>query len=235
VTGAGSGRATRTGSGRATRTGSGPRRSGRRAGDSGTREAILAAARAEFAAHGYDAATIRAIAARAGVDPALVHHYFGTKERLFAAAVSLPVVPGEVIAAVLAGTGQDGTGLGERMIRAALGVWENTDVQATFLGLLRSALTSEQAAVMLREFVTQTILVPLSAAAPASEPGQAEFRAGLVGSQVLGLALTRYVLRLPPVAAATPDRLAAAIGPTLERYLAGDIQSGAGQGREAQR
>jgi hypothetical protein len=113
------------------------------------------------------------------------------------------------------------------MVRTVLGVWEREDVRGPFLGLLRSALTSEQAAGMLREFVTEVILGPVAAAdADESGPGQAgpEFRAALAASQMLGLALTRYVLALGPVATASADDLAAAIGPTLERYLTGDIQ-----------
>jgi AcrR family transcriptional regulator len=234
------------GSGRA------PRRAGRRAGESGTREAILAGARAQFASHGYDGATIRAIAAAAAVDPALVHHFYGSKEQLFAAAMRLPVVPSEVITAALASAGRDPrVSPGVHMVRTVLGVWEREDVRGPFLGLLRSALTSEQAAGMLREFITDAILGPVAAAAGGSPggpgrpggPGDAaaagpdqpppEFRAALAASQMLGLALTRYVLALGPVAAASADDLAAAIGPTLERYLAGDIRGPAASGRGA--
>jgi AcrR family transcriptional regulator len=225
------------------------RRAGRRAGQSGTREAILAAARAQFADRGYDGATIRGIAAAAGVDPALVHHFHGSKEQLFTAAMRLPVVPSEVLTAALAPGGRDpGTSLGEHLVRTVLGLWESEEVRGPFLGLLRSAVTSEQAAVMLREFLTEAILGPVAAAAAAEaraagEAGSAapaaagaagpagqgqaglEFRAAIAASQMLGLALTRYVLALGPVAAATPDDLAAAIGPTLERYLTGDIRA----------
>lgn len=215
----------------------GGRRAGRRAGDSGTREAILAAARAQFADHGYDGATIRAIAAAAGVDPALVHHFHGSKEQLFVAAMRLPVVPSEVLTAALAPGGRGpGVSLGQHLVRTVLGVWESEEVRGPFLGLLRSAVTSEQAAAMLREFVTEAILAPVARAAAdearaagradaagAGQPGL-EFRAGIAASQMLGLALTRYVLALGPVAAASPDELAAAIGPTLERYLTGDVR-----------
>lgn len=212
--------------------GRGTRRAGRRTGESGTREAILAAACAQFAERGYDGATIRAIAAAAVVDPALVHHFYGSKEQLFVAAMRLPVVPSELLTAVFAPGGRDpAVGLGVHMVRTVLGVWEREDVRGPFLGLLRSALTSEQAAGMLREFVTEVILGPVAAAAGAADadesgPGQAgpEFRAALAASQMLGLALTRYVLALGPVAAASADDLAAAAGPTLERYLTGDIQ-----------
>jgi AcrR family transcriptional regulator len=199
------------------RTRVGSPRLGRRAGDSGTRDAILAAARSRFAEHGYDRATIRSIAADAGVDPALVHHFYGSKERLFAAAMRLPVVPGDVVATALAPGGRDpGTGLGEHMVRTFVGIWDHADLRAPFFGLLRSALTSAQAAEMLSEFVSQTILAPIAAATGAAD---AEYRAAMVASQVVGLALTRYVLALGPVAAASSDDLSATIGPTLDRYL----------------
>jgi len=199
-------------------------RTGRRAGDSGTRTAILHAARAQFAERGYDGATIRAIAAAAGVDPALVHHFYGTKERLFAAAMRLPFVPGEVITAALTeGSRPAGVSVGEHLVRTALSVWDSAGVRTAFVGILRSALTSEQAATMLREFVTQAILGPVASGAVGTDPGRASFRAALVGSHMLGLAMTRYVVQLGPVAAATPDELAAAIGPTIDRYLTGDL------------
>jgi AcrR family transcriptional regulator len=201
---------------------------GRRTGDSGTREAILSAARRRFGDHGYAGATIRAIAADAGVDPALVHHFFGTKERLFAAAMSLPLVPGEIIGAALAPAARaPGRSMGEHLVRTVLGAWDVSEIRDTFLGLLRSAVTSEQAAVMLREFVTESILGRLAEVAGTAGPGgqaEAEYRAALVASQVIGLALTRYVLGLEPLAAASRDDLAAAIGPTLERYLTGQVR-----------
>jgi AcrR family transcriptional regulator len=202
------------------------RRTGRRGGDSGTREAILAAARRRFGDYGYDGATIRGIASDAGVDAALVHHFFGTKERLFAAAMRLPIVPGELVAAALDPAGREpGRSLGEHMLRTVLGAWDVPEVRATFLGLLRSAVTSEQAVGMLREFVTESILGRLAgAAAPGAAGDDAQFRAALVASQVLGLALTRYVLQLGPLARAGTDDLAAAIGPALERYLTGEIR-----------
>ena len=203
------------------------RRTGRRGGDSGTRNAILAAARKRFAGLGYDGATIRGIAADAGVDPALVHHFFGTKERLFAAAMRLPVVPGELIGAVLAasgaGAGPAGESLGERLVRGMLGAWDVHEIRDTFLGLLRSAATSEQAMTMLRQFVTDAILGRLSAAARTADPAQARLRAALIASQVVGLGVTRYLIGLEPLTEASTDELVAAIGPALDRYLAGDL------------
>jgi AcrR family transcriptional regulator len=203
------------------------RRSGRRSGDSGTREAILAAARARFGDLGYDRTTIRTIASDAGVDPALVHHFYGSKEQLFAAAMRLPVNPREVLDAALApgARGQDES-LGEHLLRTVLGVWDVAEMRATFLGLLRSAPTSEQAVVMLREFLAGAILGPLATAVRRAAPeaaGDAGYRAALVASQVLGLGMTRYVLELPPLTQVSSDDLIAAIAPNLDRYLSGDI------------
>jgi AcrR family transcriptional regulator len=209
-------------------------RAGRRSGDSGTREAILEAARGRFASLGYHRATIRAIAAEAAVDPALVHHYFGTKEALFAAAMRLPVVPSEVLTAALAPVTTSGPrdapgGLGELMVRTALTLWESPGVRETFLGLIRSAVASEQVAVMLREFVAESILGTVARVAGLGAPGsdmspaEVEYRIGMVATQMVGLMMTRLVLGFPAVATASVDDLAATIGPTVERYLTGDI------------
>jgi AcrR family transcriptional regulator len=204
-------------------------RTGRRAGDSGAREAILDSARGQFAENGYDGATIRAIAAAAAVDPALVHHYYGTKERLFAAAMKLPFVPSEAIGAALApNRRRPGESLGTQMVRSALALWESSEVRGSFQALLRSALTSDRAAAMLREFVTAAILQPVATAAGAADSESTPFRASLIGSQMLGLAMARYVLQFGPVAAASPEQLAAAIGPTIDRYLTVDLGALAG-------
>ena len=98
-------------------------------------------------------------------------------------------------------------------------MWETAEVRGAFIGLLRSALTSEQAAAMLREFLAEAILRPVASVAAAADPERTPFRASLVASQMLGLAITRYVLQLGPVAAATADELAAAVGPAIDRYL----------------
>ena len=199
-------------------------RSGRRAGDSNTREAILEAAREQFAEHGYKGATIRAIAARAKVDPALVHHFYGTKEALFAAAMQLPVVPSEVLSAAFE-SGLGTHGLGEHAVRTALTLWETDGLKETFLGLLRSAVTDDEAARMLREFVAESILGTLARVAGArGTAAEIEYRVGMVATQMLGLAITRLVFGLPAVAQASVGELAATIGPTIERYLTGEIE-----------
>jgi AcrR family transcriptional regulator len=195
-------------------------RTGRRAGESGTREAILDAARSRFARSGYDGATIRAIAADAGVDPALVHHFYGTKEKLFVAAMHFPIVPSEVLRDVVGSSRQR---RGQAIVRTVLGIWDDPPARVTALGLLRSAVTNEGAARMLREFVSDAIL---SLVARAAEPDDADFRAALVASQVVGLGFARLVLELEPVASASVDELARAIGPALQRYLTGDLRDG---------
>ncbi len=206
-----------------------PRRGpGRRPGESRTREAILDAARRRFGEQGYDGTTIRGIAADAGVNPALVHHFYGTKERLFAAAMRLPVVPSEIITVVL-GAERDRLGaefgrrIGEILIGTVLRAWDVADIRTAFLGLLRAAATTEQGVVMLREFVTSTILASLTEVAGLSDDAEGRYRATLVASQVVGLGFARYVLGLGPLAAASNDDLVAAIGPTVQRYLTGDI------------
>ena len=197
-------------------------RTGRRSGDSGSKAAILQAAKVQFADYGYDGATIRAIAASAGVDPALVHHFYGSKERLFAAVMELPVVPSEAITAALARR-EPGSSLGTHMARSALALWESADMRGSFQAMLRSALTSEQAAATLRDFMAEAILGPVASVAAGTEPDRVSFRASLVATQMLGLAVGRYVLRFGPVVQASPDELAAAIGPVIDRYLTEDL------------
>jgi AcrR family transcriptional regulator len=212
-------------------TGSGTRRGpGRRAGESRTREAILDAARRRFGEQGYDGATIRGIAADAGVNPALVHHFYGTKERLFAAAMRLPAVPSELITFAL-GAERDRLGeefgprLGEILTSTMLRTWDVADIRTAFLGLLRSAATTEQGVTMLREFVTSTILASLTQVAGLGDDAVGRYRATLVASQVIGLGFARYVLGLEPLVSASTEDLIAAIGPTVQRYLTGDIGS----------
>ncbi|MEW9555503.1 TetR family transcriptional regulator [Nonomuraea sp. NPDC050783] len=171
---------------------------------------ILAAARERFAADGYERATVRAIAADAGIDPSMVMRYFGSKERLFAAAcevdLALPdplTVPrGEV---------------GSALVEAFLSRWEGDE---TLQILLRTGCTHASVAERMRSiFVTQ--LVPV-AAAFTGDASEAEKRAGLASSQILGVALCRFVLEFPPVKAMSRQELVAWVGPTIQRYLVGD-------------
>jgi AcrR family transcriptional regulator len=192
-------------------------RTGRRPGRSGTREAILEAARGAFAQVGYDRATIRDIAGAAGVDPALVHHYFSDKQGLFIAAMELPLDPERIVAAV---TGGDPERSGERVASLLLLLWDNTETRNPLLALVRSAVSNENAARMLREFVAAAIFTRV-----ARELGMADapLRASLVASQIIGLAIGRYVVRIEPLASARREVLIAAVAPTIQRYLTGDL------------
>ncbi|MFC8849074.1 MULTISPECIES: TetR family transcriptional regulator [unclassified Micromonospora] len=194
------------------------RRTGRRPGNPGTREAILDAARAAFAQRGFDAASIRSIAAAAGVDPALVHHYFGSKDQLFVAAMGAPLDPGELLPQVLAG---DADGVGERLVRTFLGVWDSPAGTAG-VALLRSAVSNEWTARLLREFLVTQVLRRVLHHLDV-DPAELPLRGSLVASQLIGLALMRHVVRLEPVASAPPETLVAAVGPTIQRYLRGEL------------
>ena len=197
-------------------------RTGRRPGVSGTREAILGAARRAFAEHGYQHATIRGVADLAGVDPALVHHYFGTKQELFVAAVQLPVNPVEQLMAVL---DEDPGQAGRRMVETFLSVWDHAATQNPLLALIRSAVGDEHAAAMLREFITEEVLGQIAHRLGGAD---ARLRATLVGSQIIGLAMARYIVKVEPLASAPATQVVAAVGPTLQRYLTGDLADPAG-------
>ncbi len=194
-------------------------RTGRRPGSSDSRAEILAAARHAFAQRGYGGATVRAIAGEARVDPALVHHFFGTKQGLFAAAIQFPVDPAAVLPALLA---PGVAGLGERLVRFFLAIWETGQESSPFLALIRGAVSHEESAALLREFITREVLGRVAAAVDAPEP---ELRATLVGSQLVGLAMARYVIRIEPLASAGADTVVAAVAPTIQRYLAGSLNA----------
>jgi AcrR family transcriptional regulator len=188
-------------------------RTGRRPGAGGTREKILAAARSDFGKGGYETATIRGIAARAGVDPALVLHYFGSKEGIFRAAIEMTIEPAQFLPRLLA-PGLDG--LGERLIRFFLDTWDAPE-GSPFLALISSVVTNEDAATQMREFVTEEVLGRLARALELDQP---RLRASLVASQLVGLAMLRYVVKVEPLASASATDVATLLGPTLQRYLA---------------
>jgi AcrR family transcriptional regulator len=189
-------------------------RTGRRPGNQDTREAILVAAKQAFADRGYDMASIRQIATGAGVDPALVHHYFGTKDQLFVATMEIPVNPAEVVPKVVAG-GPDG--VGERLVRTFLTVWDSP-AGTSAAALLRSALSHEWSARMLREFLTSQILGKIVQNLDL-DPKQAQLRTTLAASQMVGLAMARYILKVEPLASTPRETLVATVGPTIQRYL----------------
>jgi AcrR family transcriptional regulator len=179
---------------------------------------VLAAARAAFAEKGYDGATIRGIAAAAGVDPALVHHYFGNKDKLFLAAVEAPADPEDLLPEVLAGGPED---LGRNLLRMFLRVWDGP-ARPAGLALVRSAVGSEWTAKLLREFLVARVLRRVVGTLDLPQ-AERDARGALVGSQLIGLVMARYVLKLEPLASASPDELVEAIAPTLQRYLTGEV------------
>ena len=187
-------------------------RTGRRPGADGTEAKILAAARTTFARVGYDSGTIRAIAAEAKVDPALVLHYFGSKEGVFRAAVAFPVDPAQFVPQLLA-PGLDG--LGERLVRFFLETWDSP-AGRPLLALIRSVVASEEAAALLREFITREVLGRLARALEVDQP---RLRASLAASTLIGMAMLRYIVKLEPLASATPAVIAGWLGPTVQRYL----------------
>lgn len=185
---------------------------GRPRGSTGHREAILAAARQRFAEHGYERTSLRAIAADVGVDAALIHHYYGTKDELLTAAIRLPVAPEPILAAAFATPER----VGEVVARSVLSLWERVEVRDRLTALLRAAFTHPGAATVLHGVLTRDLLGP---AASRITLDRAELRTALVGSQLVGLAVTRYLLELGPIAATSTEELVAAIAPTLQRYL----------------
>jgi AcrR family transcriptional regulator len=189
---------------------------GRRPGSPDTRAAILDAARTLFASGGFSGTSVRAVAAKAGVDPALVHHYFGTKDDLFVAALALPVDPREVLASVAA---QGPDGAAERLLRVFLSVWDDPELQLPLLGLARTLL-DPSGKQLLRDGFLKVVIGPIGVALGIDEP---ERRMPVVASQVLGLILMRYLLEVAPVASMPADEVVGIYAPTIQRYLTGDL------------
>lgn len=193
------------------------RRRGRRPSGEDTRGAIIAAARGEFAGKGYDGTTLRGIARAAGVDPRLVHHYFDGKEEIFVAAMDFPVRPPELVALIL-GPGPEG--IGERMVRNLLGIWDHPDTRGRLIGLLSAAVAGEAGARMIRQFVTRELIGRIAERLDVDRP---ELRAELAASHLIGLAMARIVVRVEPLASTDAEEIARIIGPTIEHYLFDDL------------
>jgi AcrR family transcriptional regulator len=187
-------------------------RTGRRPGVGGTRERILAAARNDFSKSGFDGTTIRAIAAQAKVDPALVLHYYESKDAIFREAVRFPVDPAEFIPGLVA-PGVDG--LGDRLVRFFVDTWDSPTGGA-MLGVIRSVVANDDAAMLMREFITREVLGRLAKALDVDEP---QLRASLAGAQLIGMAMLRYVVKVEPIASADADQIVAWLGPTIQRYF----------------
>lgn len=189
---------------------------GRRRAGENTRAALLAAAKVEFTERGFDGATVRSIAQRAGMDPAMVNHWFGGKDGLFVAALQLPVDPEEIVRRVLDG---DPGQAADRLLRTFLSVWDANGGGA-LTALVRSVASHEGAARMMREFVSRVVFGRIICSIA---PDQPELRTALCGTQITGLAMVRYVIRLEPLASADHATVVAAIAPTLQRYLTGTL------------
>lgn len=191
---------------------------GRRPGPSVTRDAVLASARELFAERGYGATTIRQIAQRADVDPALVIQYFGSKQGLFEAAIELPFDASQIVARIVDGPKSK---IGERLVEAFLSIWDSPMLGPQMVALLRSAASDEAAAQRLREVVDAKMLRPVVESVGMPEP---RLRAHLVGSQMIGLGLARYVLGMDPLSVAAPEAVTAWIGPVIQRYLTTELK-----------
>jgi len=187
---------------------------GRRPANQDTRSLIVETARAEFAERGYDAATLRGIARRASVDPALLHHYFKGKAGLFAEVIAMPIDTRRVVASIVDGPPDQ---VGERIVRTFLSIWDAPESRDRFTTIVRSALSNEQAAAALREFITRELLVKIAAQSGAKD---ARLRATMAASQMVGIALVRYIVKVKPLATASVDEIVALVGPSLQAYLA---------------
>jgi AcrR family transcriptional regulator len=192
-------------------------RTGRRTGESGTRDAILDAARRLFAERGYAGASLRAIGAEAGVDAALVVHFYGSKAKLLTASVRWPFDPDVELEHVLA----DGRAhVGEALARLFVSTWDELGERNPIITLLRSATTEPEAAAVTREVMSKRLTEPLLERLGGDQP---QLRADLVASQLIGLGIGRYVLRFEPLAGADPDHVVACVAPALQRYLTGKL------------
>jgi AcrR family transcriptional regulator len=190
---------------------------GRRPGPSAARDEIAQAARHQFAELGYDRTTMRSVAAEAGVDPALVVHYFGSKQQLFLAAVDLPFEVDDLVERLQNGPREE---VGERVVRFALGVLAQPEGLARWAGMVRAAASDPDAAAILREVLTRRIFEPLAEALGSDD---AQLRANLASSQMVGLVMARYVIGIEPLASTDDETIASAIAPTIQRYLAGEL------------
>ncbi|GAB3053883.1 TetR family transcriptional regulator [Intrasporangium mesophilum] len=190
-----------------------PRSRGRRPGGVDTRAVILDAARAEFAAKGYDGTSLRGIARAAEVDPALVHHYFDGKPALFAEMLGAPINPAVLFEQIFSG---DRETLGWRVIETFLRVWDPPESRDGLVALFRSSMTSDDAARLLREFLGREVFSRIAAATGAPD---AQLRGTLAASQVFGLVVLRYVLQVPALVEASNEEIVARLGPVLQQHL----------------
>jgi AcrR family transcriptional regulator len=195
---------------------------GRRPGKGNAREDIVRAARETFATQGYEGASLRAVARAAGVDAALVHHYFDGKADLFMAAMALPFDPRQVKRAAEAEAATSGF-IGSAVVEGFLTMWDLAEgTGSSFVSCVGAMAASPTIADAFREFVKERVWEQITPVAGESG-ATAEARRGLVASQLLGLAYTRYVLRVPPMSTASPAEIGRWAGPTLDRYSSGSL------------
>ncbi|MER6556849.1 TetR family transcriptional regulator [Streptomyces sp. NPDC001027] len=194
------------------------RRRGRppRAESADTRDRILAAAREEFSERGYEKTSVRGIAKAAGVDPALVHHYFGTKEQVFEASIEVAFAPALHAPEAIADGPLDQ--VGERLARFVLGVWENPATRKPLLAILRSAVNNDTAAAVFRRLVSSQLLRRVAAQLDLPD---AELRAELAAAQLVGCAMLRYVIKVEPLASADLEQIVARVAPVVQGHLTG--------------
>lgn len=195
-----------------------PLRRGRRSGSDHSREAILVAARKLFAEHGFDGTSLRQVAREASVDPAMVHHFFKGKDELFASSVELPADPEQVLAGVET---LEPEARAEALVRAVVRLWEGP-AQPGLVAFVRGTIGSKAKTALLRETVNRTILsrVMVGVQGPAEE---VRLRGNLVATQVVGLMLLRYVIRLEPLSSADQEEVVSLVAPTIQRYLTGNL------------
>jgi len=202
------------------------KRAGRRPGENRTRVAILAAARTQFAELGYDAASVRAIARAADVDPALVLHYFGSKAGLFTEALAFPFDAEEVVERIVAGPRSQ---LGRRLVLFFLSIWDDAARREHLLAILRAATTSPVAADLLRGGLGARVLRPVGEHLGPDGP----LRMSLCAAHLVGLGITRYIVLIEPLASLEPDEVADLVAPALQRYMTGTLPQGATRTRSA--
>jgi AcrR family transcriptional regulator len=193
------------------------RRSGRRPGPTTTREAITSAARAQFSELGYDRTTIRGVAREAGVDPALVLRFYGSKDALFREVMALPPAAAEALERIADGPRET---VGRRLAELIVGLLENPETRAIVLGRIRAASSHPEAAALVRETVTRDVR-RLTDAVSDDEP---DVRAVLAGTHVVGLAFARYVVRVEPLASMPAADVVEYAAPTFQRYLVGPLR-----------
>ncbi|MEV7796511.1 TetR family transcriptional regulator [Streptomyces sp. NPDC087512] len=194
------------------------RRRGRppRTESAGTRDRILDAAREEFSERGYAKTSVRGIAKAAGVDSALVHHYFGTKEQVFEAAIEVAFAPALAAPEAIGDAPLDE--VGERFTRFVLGLWENPATRAPLLAIVRSAVDNDTAAAVFRRMISAQLLRRIAAQLDLPD---AELRAELAAAQLVGCAMLRYVIKVEPLASADPERIIARLAPVVQGHLTG--------------